>query len=49
MQMGDWFEYYDAKKTGQHDVKNFIEIGWVEAEKMTVKYRLVMLFAFCQD
>ncbi len=24
------------KKTGKQDVKNFIEIGWVEADKMTV-------------
>ncbi len=40
---------YDAEKTGKQDVTNFIEVGWVEAEKVASQYRSVMLFAFCQD
>ncbi len=29
-------------------VENLLEIGWVEAKKMTVLYRSVMFLAFCQ-
>ncbi len=47
--MGNRFEITMSKKTGKQDVESFIEIGWVEAEKMTVKYPSVILFAFCQD
>ncbi len=47
--MGNRFQCYGVKKTGQLDDKYVMEIGWVEAEKMTVQYRLVVLFAFCQD
>ncbi len=32
------FKYYDVKKACKQDIKNFIEIGRVEAEKMAVKY-----------
>ncbi len=34
--MGNRFAYYDVKKTRDQDFKNFFEIGWLEAEKMTV-------------
>ncbi len=47
--MGNRFYHYDVEKTVKQDVSNFIEIGWVESEKMSVKGRSVMLFAFCQD
>ncbi len=30
------FDIVIYKKTGKQDVTNFIEIGWVEAENMTV-------------
>ncbi len=47
--MGNRFQYYDEKTTGKHDVNNYIEIGWVEAEEMAVLYRSVTFFAFCKD
>ncbi len=34
--MGKKFPNDDEKKTGKQNAKNVIEIGWVEAEKMTV-------------
>ncbi len=35
MQMGNRFYSCDVKETGKQDVKNVIEIAWVEIEKMT--------------
>ncbi len=34
--MGIRFYDFDVKMTCERDVTNFIEIGWAEAEKMTV-------------
>ncbi len=47
--MGGRFKYYDVKKTDKQAVKDLIEIGWKEAEKMTAECCPVILFAFCQD